>query len=401
MKKEKKQNKKFMRRTILLLVIIILAILILNIIYTKEVLTKKNFYRKEIAYQDYISNHTEITYAFFGDSHTFHAINPKFIPGAFNFGSGTENYIKTYYLLDRTINKDKIKIDTIVLQVDLETFSTWLTNEPFLFNELELYSQFVPLSKVKEIRNGDSMIKLFVEAKLPVIGKGKEFGILFFSQNLSEMYEGWIKNTNDFSRFNETERLKIAEDSYKVHFQNQQISSLSIEYFIKTLELAKENNINVILIKYPMSEEYQDITYKRGIYNMSKEEYYKILFDDTQKVLGDSYSILDYQDLFLNQPEVLGDTYHVNYKGAEILSKKIYEDLNKLNLSSNLSSNSNSQQPDSTINLDKNTNTSDKTNFIFIIFLTLELIILLGVLIYLMQKTKSNKSSKSFKTPSR
>ncbi len=393
----KKENIKFMKRMVLLIVIIILIILILNIIYTKYVLTKKNFYRKEIAYQNYISNHSEIKYAFFGDSHTFHAIHPKFISGAFNFGSGTENYIKTYYLLERIINKDNIKVGTIVLQADLETFSTWLTNEPFLFNEIELYSQFVPLSKIKEVRKKDSMIELFIEAKLPVIGKGKEFGILFSNENLSEMYEGWIKNYNDFSNLTETERLNIAEDGYKVHFQNQQISNLSIEYFIKTMELAKKNNINVILVKYPISKEYQDITSQRGIYNISKEEYYRILFDNTEKVLGDNYYVLDYQNLFLNQPEDLGDTYHVNYKGAEILSRKIYEDITKLNLSSN----SSSQQQNNVITIDKNTIESDKINLILVIFLTLESIILLGVLIYLMQKTKFNKSSKSFKTPSR
>lgn len=391
----KKENTKFIKRIMIFLAVVIIIILFLNIFYIKYILTKKNFYRKEIAYQNYISNHSEIKYAFFGDSHTFHSIHPKFIPGAFNLGSGTENYIKTYYLLDRTINKDKIKVDTIVLQVDLETFSTWLTIEPFLFNELELYSQFVPLSKVKEIRGGDSMIKLFVEAKLPVIGKGKEFGILFSKQNLSEMYEGWIKNYNDFSNLTEAERLKISEDGYKVHFQNQQISNLSREYFLKTLELAKKNNINVILIKYPMSKEYKDITSQRGIYNISKEEYYKIIFEDTSKVLGDNYYVLDYHDLFLNQPEVLGDTYHVNYKGAEILSKKIYGDLTELNLSSN------SQQIDKIIILDKNTNVPNRISFIFIIFLALESIILLGVLIYLMQRTKSNKSNKSFKTSSR
>ena len=347
------------------LFITLILLFLINAVYVNYILPEKNFYRKEIAYQNYISNHSEIKYAFFGDSHPFHAINPKFIPGAFNFGSGTQNYVKTYYLLDRVVNKDNIKVDNVVLQIDLHTFSSWLVEEPFLFNELELYSKFVPLEDIREIRKNSSIASLWIESNLPVIGKGKEFGIIFSPLNLSEMYEGWIKNPKDFSQINETIRKERAYEDYRVHFQGKErIDNLSLEYFLKTLKLAKENNINVILIEYPMSKEYKDMAEE---YNLSDMDYYPKIFNATESILGQNYYLLEYQDLFLENPEYLGDTYHVNYKGAEILSKKIYQDLIALNLSNKESNN--------TIKLSH----SNKKNyflgiFLFLIFLTTFLI---------------------------
>ena len=356
---------KFIKRAMFFLFITLILLFLINAVYVNYILPEKNFYRKEIAYQNYISNHSEVKYAFFGDSHPFHAINPKFIPGAFNFGSGTQNYVKTYYLLDRVVNKDNIKVDNVVLQIDLHTFSSWLVEEPFLFNELELYSKFVPLEDIREIRKNSSIASLWIESNLPVIGKGKEFGIIFSPLNLSEMYEGWIKNPKDFSQINETIRKERAYEDYKVHFQaKERIDNLSLEYFLKTLKLAKENNINVILIEYPMSKEYKDMAEE---YNLSDMDYYPKIFNATESILGQNYYLLEYQDLFLENPEYLGDTYHVNYKGAEILSKKIYQDLIALNLSNKESIN--------TIKLSH----SNKKNyflgiFLFLIFLTTFLI---------------------------
>ncbi len=384
--KMKKNKTKSMKWLVVFVIVAIILLLILNVIYAKYVLTKKNFYRKELAYQDYTSNHTEIKYAFFGDSHTFHAIHPKYIPWAFNFGSGTQNYIKTYYLLDRVVNKDDIEVDSIVLQIDLHTFSSWLTEEPFLFNELELYSQFVPLIEVKEIRKNSSLFSLFIEAKLPIVGKGKEFGIFILPIELSEMYEGWIKNPKDFSEYNETERLKIAYEGYKVHFEGKErINALSMEYFLKTLKLAKQKGINVIFIKYPMSEEYDEVTKE---YNITKDDYYPTIFNETESILGEDYYVLDYSSIFLENPEYLGDTYHVNYKGAEIISEQIYSDLISLNLTAEKTINP--------IKLYPNKNTKISKQYLLFYFLIITLIIVFALI--RITRCINKKINKTFKT---
>src|SRR3989344_8559179 len=159
-----KQKIDFAKRTLIFLVVLVIVILMVNLIYTNFILTKKTFYHKEIIYREYISNMTEkeFDYVFFGDSHAFHAVNPDFIPNSYNYATGAENYIKTYYKLRKMIYQDNVDIDYIVLEIDLHTFSTRLTDETNLFSETELYSQFVSLSEIENVRKDDTILSLWL-----------------------------------------------------------------------------------------------------------------------------------------------------------------------------------------------------------------------------------------------
>ena len=173
------EKTKFSLQTIFFLALVAVIIVLVNLAYTNLILPKKTFYHKEELYQNYISklDRREISYVFFGDSHTFHDVNPEFISDSYNYGTGAENYIKTYYKLRKMIYIDNVTVSTAVFEIDLHTFSTRLTDETNLFNELELYSKFVSLEEIRNVRK-DSILKLWIEANIPFISNGKEFGIL-------------------------------------------------------------------------------------------------------------------------------------------------------------------------------------------------------------------------------
>lgn len=328
-----KNNKlKIGSRTFLFIAIIIAIISIINISYISFILPQKTFYMKETFYQDYIKNSSNkgVDYVFFGDSHAFHDINPDFIANSYNYASGAENYIKTFYKLRKIAYMDKVKAKTVVLEIDLHTFSTRLTDKTNLFNELELYSKFTSLSEIREVRK-TGLLKLFIEAKFPFIENGKEFGILIYKpKELSEVYpNGWLKNKGNFSLANKTDvAIKNYEDTFK---GQERISNVSFEYFQRTLELAKENGINVVLIKYPYTKEYEQALL---MHNVTKEDYYDSVFRAVNST-DVNYSVLDYSNLFSDKDYLFGDPAHLNYIGAEILSKKVNEDLKRLNLSDN------------------------------------------------------------------
>lgn len=374
----KMENKKFLIKLVLIFfLIVILLIFIINLIYFNSILPKKNFYKKELIYQDYINNLSkkEIEYAFFGDSHAFHAINPRFIPNSFNFASGAENYIKTYYKLDKIINKDQVTIDNVILEIDLQTFSSIFTEEPFLFNELELYSQFVPLKDISEIRK-DSLIQIWIESNFPFLGRGKEFGVLVKDIEFTELDLGWLKNNGNLSAVNETE---VSISNYKTTYVGyERISNLSLDYFVKTLNLAKENNITIIFIKYPYSKGYDEVLKQN---NITSEDYYNIIFKKINATI-DNYYILDYHDAFFDNKEYFGDPEHTNYLGAEILSKEVYMDLENLNISSRLLEN----------NLIKiNTPSPRNYSFLIVSLIFLELFLIL-LSLKLLRKDLINKS---------
>jgi len=326
------EKTKFSLQTIFFLALVAVIIVLVNLAYTNLILPKKTFYHKEELYQNYISklDRREISYVFFGDSHTFHDVNPEFISDSYNYGTGAENYIKTYYKLRKMIYIDNVTVSTAVFEIDLHTFSTRLTDETNLFNELELYSKFVSLEEIRNVRK-DSILKLWIEANIPFISNGKEFGILIYKPQLSEVNDlGWLKNKEDFSSSNKTDvALSVYKDTFEGH---DRFSEYSVEYFKKTIELAKTNGINVVFIMYPYAREYEDALKANN--NLSKQDYYGGVFGIVNSTLKDYY-VLDYSQTLIDEDYLFGDPAHLNYEGAETFSKIVDGDLRELKLNNN------------------------------------------------------------------
>jgi len=57
-----------------------------------------------------------------------------------------------------------------------------------------------------------------------------------------------------------------------------------------------------------------------------KKKYYNFLLPQI-KAEGVNYILLDYYDIFFENPEYFDNPGHLNYKGAEVFSKILYQDL--------------------------------------------------------------------------
>jgi len=299
----------------------ILFIILLNQAYISLLLDKKIEYRKVKMYDEFISNpaNKNLDYVFFGDSHAENAINPLYIKNSYNFAIGAENYIKSYYKLKKIIKKDNITIKNIVLEVDMQTFSERTVSEGLVFDNLYLYRDYISLNNIKKIRKDDSIYKFWIEENFPVIGNGEEFRFIYF-RDLSEIDLGWLNNTGNFST---AEKEISLQRVYDIHYNHKKrIANLTFEYFLKTLELAKENNISIILIKYPQSKEFDGYITER---NVTKDDYYDYIFKEVDS-MGINYRLLDYYDEYFNHTEYFGDPDHLNYVGSKIFSKKVNDD---------------------------------------------------------------------------
>lgn len=318
------------KKGMVFLVLLVLAILLVNAVYENFVLTQKTFYRNELRYQSYVKGlqGKEINVLFMGDSHIFHGINPEYLDNSFNYASGAENYIKTYYKVRNVLETDSLKVNTLVLQIDPHTFSTRYTDEDNLLSEYELYHNFITLKEAREI-TGDGLFNLWLEGNLPVLGNGEEFGILLGGIKLQEINKyGWLKSESDYS-LKEDKEAEL-QRSYDIAFNNQErISNLSFEYYLRTIDLAQKHNVTLVLIKMPLSDDYFTMLKQRNITN---ENYYETIFEATNKTIS-HYFVLDYSGEFTEKEYLFGDPDHVNFIGAEILSKQIGEDLEERGLS--------------------------------------------------------------------
>jgi hypothetical protein len=316
------ERKKFVKESAILCLILILLIFLINAVYMKYVLEKKIAYKKEAAYNDFISSldNKTIDFAFFGDSHAEGDINPDYIPVSYNFALGLENYVSIYYKLNKVLEKDNIVIKNAVFEIDMHTFSDAMVSKGRVLDNLPLYSKFVTLSEIRKVRKDDSLLVLLLGIYFPVLGNGEDFKVLVL-KDTTTIIKGFIANKGDFTQSDMDFSL---ENKYNIFFnQHERINPMAMEYFKKTIKLADERGINIIFIKYPIAKEFDEYISKRGI---AKEKYYEEIFKEINSSIGEDYSVLDYYSYFNDSSNFL-DPDHLNEKGSEAFSKQVNIDL--------------------------------------------------------------------------
>lgn len=326
----RKDKYKFIKKSSLFILIFICIIFILNSIYINAIGKNKLQIRKKLEWQEHkktLDNAT-LDYAFWGDSHTTSGLNPEYIKNSFNFGNPGENYVETYFKIKSLIEKDNIKVKSFILELDTHTFSKILliAGNGSLFNQLN-YKDFMSSKDFASLSEKSRLTILFEEEikEIEIIGAGTEIiNYLIGKQNLKVSKLGWQKNTKDFS---ENKDSTLTAKKYSRHFEKDPIliEDKIFDYFQKILEIANENQIKIVFIKYPVSNEY-DNELKRN--NLPRDDYYKELFARIDETTTD-YVVLDYYDLFFEHSEYLNDSDHLNYIGSEILSRKVADDLKK------------------------------------------------------------------------
>ena len=297
----------------------------INAAYMPLVLEKKQVYLSEMQYKDYAAkNENTIKYAFIGDSHAVTAVNPRYVNGSFNFALYAENYIKSYYRLRKVIEKDGVKIDTLVLEIDPHTFSSVFVDRYNLFGDMWYYSDFVSYDEAYQIYNDTEYtpINYWLEAKFPVLGNGKEFRLIFTKPEFAGIDLGFVSHAENFSM--EPDRAgKARRRVMEMFYKQRRVDSRLIMYFKETLRMARDNGIKVVFIRYPQAAEYaqalEELDFANG-------RYYAEVLAEAESVIGKDYAFLDYSSFF-DSNNYFMDTDHINVNGATLLSKRISEDL--------------------------------------------------------------------------
>lgn len=295
--------------------------------YIKLIQHQKIEYRKGLLYEEDIGSfeNKEIDFAFFGSSHASKSIHPAYIPGSYNFALNHGTYVETYFKLKKVVEEDNLKINHIVLEMDLHAFSEKYNEPKEMFRNLEVSQEYAALREIAEIRE-ESWPSVFIQRYFPILGNAPDLiEYVKDKPTFTPTYFGGEISEGDFSQAEN--KTFIAYQRYKLHFDKDpaKVSSISILYLIKTLQYAKEHNITVIFIKYPITKEFDEITQK----NVPAEKYYSTVFSYINKMVGEDYAVLDYHDLFFDRSELFYDSNHLNYIGAEVFSKKVADDLTK------------------------------------------------------------------------
>ena len=329
-----KKLKKYAIFSVFILVLFLLIFIFLNYLYIEKIEKNKQIFKKQEIYKEFITSenlNNTINFAFFGDSHTANSINLDMINNnSFNFAIGDDNYVETYYILNKILYQDNIKIETIVLEMDLHTFSEKLRVEKNYFKYLIFYSNFLSLEEISNFNKLD-YTDLFIKKNFPLIGNGFELRYLIFKPTQTEISNtGFIKVEGSFANMSKNDRIITAQKKVLLHFNKNDtlIENTSFTYFLKIIELCEKNNISVVIISYPISEEYF-LSYENM--NFNREEYNSYVLAQVDSIYSKNYTYYDHYNIYFNNSNYFKDSDHLNYEGANNYSNYLAKKLEVLN----------------------------------------------------------------------
>ena len=133
------------------------------------------------------------------------------------------------------LEKDRVKIDYAIFEIDLHTFSSSLLDKNMILNDLWLYGDFVPHSEMSKVINV-SKAEFLLLSSFPFIGKGTDFITLAAASNKTEVYLGWVRD--DKSMVSEKNHAKLVLDNDGVQLtSHDRIDPMILDYFKKNIGL--------------------------------------------------------------------------------------------------------------------------------------------------------------------
>ncbi|HLO89757.1 MAG: hypothetical protein ACM3ME_09285 [Chloroflexota bacterium] len=263
-----------------------------------------------------------LKYLAFGNSHD--CINTHILNDCFNYGSPSENYIQSYYKLKYILEKSGKKPEYFLLQSDASSYGKKISDR-YEYNSYWIkYIDYIELAKVKDDR---SVLWKWLEGMFfSYAGNYKDIQLSIVyrikMKNL-EMYRGFRPHRNFQNFASDINRQKSAWNKASLINSSDGYFDPSIRYyFIKMLELCQQYNVKLVLIRYPVSKEFDDE--ERKIVPVDK------LYTEVDSIAA-KYSCyagtLDYHNIYFDNPNYFFDPDHLNVQGSDLLTERLAEDL--------------------------------------------------------------------------
>ncbi len=234
--------------------------------------------------------------------------------GLYNFSFESDSYFDIEKKLNFIIKNKLVK--RIVLSVDDHCFSEYrekTNNAPKSIYFQSIFdnkdSSVVENFKNKYIKyyfpvfnqNSPSLLKIYVNAKFNQLRGIKKDTII------------WSKLTPEKMR---KESFKRLDTQFKISAYSPKI----FKSFNRILEMAKQNGVEIILLKFPLSKSYYEAKKTKEFENPLTKEF----------IVNKKLKVLNFQDIYLNHDEYFKDPDHLSIEGAKIFSKVLVDTLVKI-----------------------------------------------------------------------
>jgi len=250
-----------------------------------------------------------------GESLTQFGINDTIFERGINLSQNGTAYMYTYCKLKKVLENNP-HIDTVLLSfkyglLERERGERWIMQEDILVSKMAYYISL--LGKDEFLVYNDKKILLQAILKVPI--RNVYLIIKYFRRGQSNLtYKdlnigGYLKSNKQ-----EVQRdLKEREQLMDMEYPCEEESPLQKEYLLKIINYCRKHNVKLILISMP--------TYKPEFYGGIDKtyEYHSKHLNEIQ--------LLDYSNFIMPDESYYRDVLHLNYKGAEVFSNYLQENL--------------------------------------------------------------------------
>jgi len=273
--------------------------------------------------QQFLAAPEEHRVLFVGDSHVKNGVDPRPIPGAFNFAVEGETYLQGYYKV-RTILAEDDSLKTIVLPVDPHSFGSF--RKLRILNPL-FWSHYVDFIEVAQETGEYSLISKWVQSRFAShLGSGTGFvrgvGVLLLKRE-HELIQGYRPYKTSFADLSPEERSARARARVEMHFSSEtHLDELLLSYFERTIALCREHGVEVKLVSYPLTDEFV---------REMEPHFPEAEFQARVAAILDEHPTgvewLEYRNVFSGRPELFKDVDHLNERGAKLFSEMLRDQL--------------------------------------------------------------------------
>ncbi|UXP32935.1 hypothetical protein N6H18_03065 [Reichenbachiella agarivorans] len=260
---------------------------------------------------------SDIDYLVMGTSHSL-AVQTTIFPNSSNVASYGEGIHNTYYKLNYIINELSVKPSKVILSCDLGMLKHSdidHQNYQFYWNRYENHAELLHFAE----HPTEFIINRITDYLFPYKNGEIEVFDYFFAKKTT-VKNAALRNQNEIKKLS-VEEKKVLDSAC----QNQQISELGQYYFEQIIELCRLHDIELILIRFPVTPHY----YYQHSTCFDPELYYDTL-TKTFIRSDDQIKLYDFHNIY--DESAFADPDHL--KGGKIrdnLTRLILDELEKKN----------------------------------------------------------------------
>jgi hypothetical protein len=315
------RNKLFFKKLGVFIILVLALNAILNEVYNHWMYYFRLARTQDEQFKAYTG---PLKYLMLGNSHN--RVSPAILGNGFCYIMPKEIYTQTYYKLKYILEKTTKRPENILLSIDPVNFSPRAETELSFDGYWRKYLNYFELAH--DYHNSDYLLNWVIGNFFSYAGNYKYIlmSIQFINADLHQIKNGYIPARNYLNFAKESNRDAIGFEIATVYLSSYSKKSILGEarYYIKILDLCKQYNIHLILLRMPMTDEY--LKYARKLIDLDKLDCEII---DLTLNHCDDFKVFDYRNEFHGKPEYFFNADHINPAGVTIISGKIKEELEK------------------------------------------------------------------------